>query len=61
MLKLSGEALQGKLGFGVDPEVLRSVARDIAECQMRGVQVSAHLQPVAGHRLCHFHLPPIFL
>eukprot|EP00191_Tetraselmis_sp_GSL018_P004103 CAMPEP_0177607590 /NCGR_PEP_ID=MMETSP0419_2-20121207/18004_1 /TAXON_ID=582737 /ORGANISM="Tetraselmis sp., Strain GSL018" /LENGTH=326 /DNA_ID=CAMNT_0019102193 /DNA_START=158 /DNA_END=1135 /DNA_ORIENTATION=+ len=31
MLKLSGEALQGGLGFGVDPVVLRSVARDIAE------------------------------
>ena len=41
MLKLSGEALQGDLGFGVDPKVLGSVARDIAECQMRGVQVSS--------------------
>lgn len=41
MLKLSGEALQGGLGFGVDPAVLRTVARDIAECQMRGLQVRA--------------------
>eukprot|EP00191_Tetraselmis_sp_GSL018_P001412 CAMPEP_0177598784 /NCGR_PEP_ID=MMETSP0419_2-20121207/12584_1 /TAXON_ID=582737 /ORGANISM="Tetraselmis sp., Strain GSL018" /LENGTH=229 /DNA_ID=CAMNT_0019091353 /DNA_START=314 /DNA_END=1003 /DNA_ORIENTATION=- len=40
MLKLSGEALQGGLGFGVDPVVLRSVARDIAECQVRGVQLA---------------------
>mmetsp|Transcript_45233 Transcript_45233/g.114527 ORF Transcript_45233/g.114527 Transcript_45233/m.114527 type:complete len:344 (-) Transcript_45233:82-1113(-) len=40
MLKLSGEALQGGLGFGVDPAVLRTVARDIAECQMRGLQMA---------------------
>jgi len=40
MLKLSGEALQGSLGFGVDPEVLRSVARDVAECHVRGVQLA---------------------
>jgi len=45
MLKLSGEALQGDLGFGVDPKVLASVARDIAECQMRGMQVRYTQQP----------------
>ena len=27
VLKLSGEALQGKLGFGIDPHVLDDLAR----------------------------------
>ncbi|MDP3920985.1 MAG: UMP kinase [Candidatus Omnitrophota bacterium] len=31
LLKLSGEALQGKLGYGVDPEVATSIAEQIKE------------------------------
>ena len=40
VLKLSGEALQGKLGFGIDPEVLNDLARQIKEIKELGVQVT---------------------
>ena len=40
MLKLSGEALEGTQGFGIDPAVLRAVAREVAEAARRGVQVA---------------------
>lgn len=40
MLKISGEALQGGMGFGVDPQVLRFVAREVAAVLVKGVQVA---------------------
>ena len=40
VLKLSGEALQGKLGFGIDPGVLEDLARQIKEIRELGVQVT---------------------
>ena len=40
VLKLSGEALQGKLGFGIDPDVLDELARQIKEIKDLGVQVT---------------------
>ena len=40
VLKLSGEALQGKLGFGIDPGVLNSLARQVQEIRDLGVQVT---------------------
>jgi uridylate kinase len=40
VLKLSGEALQGKLGFGIDPRVLDDLAGQIKELQELGVQVT---------------------
>ena len=40
VLKLSGEALQGKLGFGIDPDVLNDLARQIKEIKELGVQVT---------------------
>jgi uridylate kinase len=40
VLKLSGEALQGKLGFGIDPAVLEDLARQIKELKDLGVQVT---------------------
>ena len=40
VLKLSGEALQGKLGFGIDPKVLESLAQQIKELKELGVQVT---------------------
>ena len=40
VLKLSGEALCGKTGgFGLDPEVLRSVAADLADVASLGVEL----------------------
>lgn len=38
VLKLSGEALAGSLGYGIDPEVVSSIARqirDVAECRVQ--------------------------
>ncbi len=41
MLKLSGEALCGKPGsFGVDPETLFKIAKEISEVHALGVQIS---------------------
>lgn len=40
VLKLSGEALQGALGFGIDPAVLGDLARQIKEIRDLGVQVA---------------------
>lgn len=40
VLKLSGEALAGNEGFGISPEVIKSVAEQIREVTQLGVQVS---------------------
>ena len=40
VLKLSGEALQGKLGFGIDSNVLEDLARQVKEIRELGVQVT---------------------
>jgi uridylate kinase len=39
LLKLSGEALMGEADYGIDPNVLRRLAREIIEVQQEGVQV----------------------
>ena len=39
LLKLSGESLMGKQGYGIDPERLADYARRIKEVQEMGVQV----------------------
>ncbi|MBD0328387.1 MAG: UMP kinase, partial [Pyrinomonadaceae bacterium] len=40
LLKLSGEALMGSQGYGVDTEVARSVAEEIRAVHDLGVEVS---------------------
>ncbi|MFT3696182.1 MAG: UMP kinase [Kofleriaceae bacterium] len=40
LLKISGEALMGGDGFGINPEVLASVATEIADAANLGVQVA---------------------
>jgi len=40
LLKLSGEALMGDAVYGIDPEVLLSLAHQIKPVVERGVQVS---------------------
>lgn len=40
VLKLSGEALAGDLGYGIDPKVIFSVANQIKEIVEMGVQVA---------------------
>jgi uridylate kinase len=39
LLKLSGEALMGKREFGIDPEILKSYAEQIADIHKLGVQI----------------------
>ena len=39
LLKLSGEALMGDRGFGIDPKVVTRLAAEIAEAHRLGVQV----------------------
>ncbi|NMC28153.1 MAG: UMP kinase [Syntrophomonadaceae bacterium] len=40
ILKLSGEALAGDKGFGIDPEVITSIARQIVQVARTGVEVA---------------------
>jgi uridylate kinase len=40
LLKLSGEALAGKEGFGIDTDVLKVLAGDIKEIHQSGVQIA---------------------
>ena len=40
VLKLSGEALQGRLGFGIDPHVIENLAAQIKDVKALGVQVT---------------------
>lgn len=40
LIKLSGEALAGGVGFGLDPDTLKYIACEIAEVHALGVQVA---------------------
>lgn len=40
LLKLSGEALMGNLGYGIDPVVVQDIAQEIAQVAATGTQVA---------------------
>jgi uridylate kinase len=40
LLKVSGEALAGEQGFGIDPVVVQNVAREVASAVEEGIQVA---------------------
>jgi uridylate kinase len=40
LLKLSGEALMGKAGFGIDPGIMRAVAQEVKSVKEAGVDVA---------------------
>jgi uridylate kinase len=40
LLKLSGEALMGDTGFGIDPETIDRIASEIAEVRAAGVEIA---------------------
>ena len=40
LIKLSGEALMGDQGFGIKPEMINYVAKEVAEVHKMGVQVA---------------------
>ncbi|HET7636764.1 MAG TPA: UMP kinase [Candidatus Limnocylindria bacterium] len=40
LLKLSGEALMGERQYGVDPEVVRGIARQVSEGRAHGIEIA---------------------
>jgi uridylate kinase len=40
LLKLSGEALMGEQGYGIDPAVLQRIAREVGEAHNAGIQLA---------------------
>lgn len=40
LLKLSGEALMGDLGYGIDPRVVTEIAEDVAQVMALGLQLA---------------------
>lgn len=40
LLKLSGEALMGDLGYGIDPKVVTEIAEDVAQVMALGLQLA---------------------
>lgn len=40
LLKLSGEALMGEVGYGIDPQVVDRIAREVKEVHHLGVEVA---------------------
>jgi uridylate kinase len=40
LLKLSGEALMGELGYGIDPKVVQHIATEVRHAVERGVEVA---------------------
>lgn len=40
LLKLSGEALMGNQGFGIDPEVLQDIAQEVQEVNQLGIETA---------------------
>jgi uridylate kinase len=40
LLKLSGEALMGNLGYGIDPAIVEEIAAEVAEVVNMGIQVA---------------------
>jgi len=40
VLKISGEALMGNLGYGIDPEICKSIAKQVKEVNSSGVEIA---------------------
>lgn len=40
LIKISGEALLGSLPFGIDPEALRGIARQVRKCHEQGTEIA---------------------
>lgn len=43
LLKLSGEALAGEAGFGIDPQILARLSGELGACQQAGVEIAVVL------------------
>ena len=51
LLKLSGEALAGPGGFGIDADVVLSFAKEVATMALEGVQARAGPGAAAGGKV----------
>ena len=40
LLKLSGEALMGDQGYGIDPAIVQSIAEDVAKVMAAGTELA---------------------
>src|SRR5699024_8026326 len=40
VLKLSGEALSGKQGYGIEPDIIQSVAQQVKDVSQLGVEIA---------------------
>src|SRR5690554_1231011 len=40
VLKLSGEALSGKIGYGIEPSVIQSIAHQVKEVAELGIEIA---------------------
>ena len=49
LLKLSGEALMGDLSYGIDPNVVQTIAEEIADVVNSGIQIAI---VVGGGNIC---------
>ncbi|MFC1576375.1 UMP kinase [Candidatus Omnitrophota bacterium] len=49
VLKISGEALQGNKGYGIDHDVMRTIAKQIKEIKLLGVEVAV---VIGGGNIC---------
>src|SRR5690625_7136283 len=43
VLKLSGEALSGKQGYGIEPEIIQSIANQVKEVSELGVEIAVEV------------------
>ena len=48
LLKLSGEALAGAKGYGIDPETVQDICREIREVSSLGVQLALVIYALGG-------------
>ena len=49
LIKLSGEALMGDKPYGIDPEIVQSIAKDVSKVVENGTQIAI----VVGLSLIH--------
>ena len=52
VLKLSGEALAGKQGYGIDPETVETIAKQVVAVNQLGVQVASSSAAATSGEAC---------
>ena len=57
MLKISGESLMGKLPYGIDPEMVGTVAQQVKDVVATGVEVCLVIGGAIFSAACQVPLP----